>query len=181
MTTANSSPPSRDGARRRRQRALETLGEAAQQPVADRVTEPVVDVLEAIEVHHEHQRMAVVGHPVEGDRQPIVERPSIEQHRERVVVGLVLALECGLGRVEDEERRDAEQRQHQDAELDRDHEHRRQGEQGAVDGHAEGEPRPHHRDHADPLMDADHGRRQQAVDEEDRHTGGDDPDAHADR
>ena len=105
-STANSSPPRRERRRRRGQDPLQPLGEAAQQAVADRVAEPVVDVLEPVEVHHQHERR---GGPSRSRRaastQPFVERATVQQHRERVVVGLVLAAEHAAGRLVHEERR----------------------------------------------------------------------------
>ena len=54
-STANSSPPSRATASSGPQRALQPLGDQLQHPVADRVPEGVVDLLEPVEVEQEQR------------------------------------------------------------------------------------------------------------------------------
>ena len=75
---------------------LDPLGDLAQQLVADRVAERVVDDLEAVEVEEEDGQPLVVpvglGH---GERQAVVEEQAVGQVRQRVVEGEVLDLLLG--------------------------------------------------------------------------------------
>ena len=75
---------------------LDPLGHLAQQLVADRVAERVVDDLEAVEVEEEDGQPLVVAVGLRhGERQAVVEEEAVGQVRQRVVEGEVLDLLLG--------------------------------------------------------------------------------------
>ena len=68
----------------------QALGDAANQLVADRVTEGVVDVLEVVEIDVEHRRGAASLPRLGDDRfEPLTEEDAIGQSAQRIVQGEV--------------------------------------------------------------------------------------------
>ena len=87
----------------------QALGEEAQQLVADGVAVDVVDVLEVVDVQHEHrQRPVRAARLLQRLQQPLVEDAVVEEARERVGAGLMLEALSDLGVVERERGRVAE-------------------------------------------------------------------------
>ena len=95
MITANSSPPSRGGRRRRScGRAVRELRDRNEDLVADRVSADVVDALELVDVEHQQRhRVAGAAGTHQLGAQPLVEVAVVVEAGERV--GLRLVLEPG--------------------------------------------------------------------------------------
>ena len=109
MTTANSSPPSRQIDVLRPDDRAQGLGEEAEQLVADGVAVDVVDVLEVVDVEHQHRERHVrAARLLQRLQEPLVEDAVVEEARERVGAGLMLEARADLGVVERERRRVAE-------------------------------------------------------------------------
>ena len=87
----------------------QALGEEAQQLVADGVAVHVVDVLEVVDVEHEHrERPMRAARLLQRLQQPLVEDAVVEEARQRVGAGLMLEALSDLGVVERERGRVAE-------------------------------------------------------------------------
>jgi hypothetical protein len=85
------------------------------------MAEPIVDVLEAVEIHDQDRdadRRTGVGQRVV---ELTEERPAVREPGQRVVDRLVRALERLTRRAEHEQGRDGQQRDEHEAEVDRDH------------------------------------------------------------
>ena len=74
----------------------ELVSDPDQHLVAGLMTELIVDAFEAVEVHQQHRATRVVGLRIEEAAEMVVERASIEQMGEPVVIGLVRTLQCLL-------------------------------------------------------------------------------------
>ena len=86
--TANSSPPSRATRSSPRKRARQPQCDVADQFVADRMAEGVVDVFEMVEIDVEHRRRrAAVAHLVDHRLQALAEENAVGQAAERIVHG----------------------------------------------------------------------------------------------
>ena len=90
-STANSSPPRRATTSLVADGAHQPGGDAAQQLVADRVAERVVDALEVVEVDEHHGDLAG-GARLERLAHLLAEQRAVGEPGQRVVVGLVLEL-----------------------------------------------------------------------------------------
>ena len=87
MLTMNSSPPRRATVSSSRRDAVRRAETRSQQHVADRVSERVVDVLEAVEIEEQHRKLAAA--PMRaGDRlsDAVGEQRAVRQSGQRVVV-----------------------------------------------------------------------------------------------
>ena len=86
--TANSSPPSRATRSSSRKRAGKPLGHAADELIADRVAERVVDILEMVEIDVEHGRgRAALPHLLDHGLESLAEEDAIGQPAKRIVQG----------------------------------------------------------------------------------------------
>ena len=86
VMTANSSPPMRATRSSSRTRVGEPLRHRADQFVADRMAERVVDVLEVVEVDVEHgRRRAALAHVRDHRLQPLAEEDAVGQAAQRIV------------------------------------------------------------------------------------------------
>ena len=97
ISTANSSPERRATMSVARTRSRRIVGDAADQVVAGLVAEPVVDLLEAVDVDDHHRALAAVAG---GEGDVLVElgaeAAAVQQPGQRVVVGQVAQLGLGL-------------------------------------------------------------------------------------
>ena len=98
-SSPNSSPPSRATVSDARSAPCSRAPTSLEQLVAGRVAERVVDLLEAIEVHHQRPRAACRRRSAWRDRllDPVAEEHPVRQAGERVVQRLVL-VQLGLAR-----------------------------------------------------------------------------------
>ena len=89
-STTNSSPPCRLTVSEARTHSTRRSRDRLQQPVADRVPERVVDVLEAVEVQEQHRDLVLVARG-QRDRlaDPVVEKHPVRQAGQEVVLGRV--------------------------------------------------------------------------------------------
>ena len=91
--SANSSPPSRAAVSWARRQRRQSLGGRAQQLVANRVAEAVIDRLEVVEIDEDHRELAVVAPAArERQRQAILEQRPVGEAGELVVERLVAEL-----------------------------------------------------------------------------------------
>ena len=87
---ANSSPPNRAAVSAARTLARDALGDLEQDPVADGVTEAVVDGLEVIEIDEQHGHPdAVAQRPRDRVADALVEQRPVGEMGDRIVEGLV--------------------------------------------------------------------------------------------
>ena len=95
--------------------------------------EPIVDLLEAVEVEHEHDSWILgVAMRIEEAGEMLIECAPVEQAGEAVVVGFMRSLQGLLGALIDQQRGHPEQWQHEQAESDGHDEDWRQRQQRAI-------------------------------------------------
>ena len=165
---------SNDGALRCRLPQL--FGHAEQHHVTGLVPEPVVDLLEAVEIQQQQSAPHLIGIRRQEAGETVVEGAPVQQLSEIVVARFVRPTQRLLRALVDEQRRDAEQRQHQQAEVNGDDEDRRQRQQRTVGRDADEEAATHHRSHPGLVVKCEHEARQHAVGDEHETTGDNDPD-----
>ena len=85
-----------DKVRRVREPNLQTIGDGAQQDIAGRVSEPVVDRLEVVEIEEQHRRQVAALQLLADPRQEV---GTVRETGQRIVIGAVaeLPLECAIG------------------------------------------------------------------------------------
>ena len=159
-------------------RSGELIGDPDQDHVTGLVTETIVDLLETVEIQQQDNAANVVGVRRQETGEVIVERASIEQVGEPVVVGLVSPPQRLLGALVDQQCRHSEQWEHQQAELDRNDEDRREREQCAIGRDAEKEAATHHRSQAGLVVERQDDAGQQTVGGEHQCAGDDDSEPH---
>ena len=147
----------------------QALGDALEQEVAVMVAERVVDLLEPVQVHHQHADLALAGgRLLQRGGEARVQVRAVGQAGERVVRRLVL-VEHRLTAAElDRDERDPQQRDQRQVVV-RDHEHRgHECEQHRGGHHLEDEVGAHRGERADAAGERGRRARQRDVDEEER-------------
>ena len=126
ISNANSSPPMRAAISPWRCRPPNRIPSSRQHAVADRVTEPVVDLLEPVEVDQHERAASARLTPAELVGEACHERPPVEQRGQLVVIGFVLVVERRACAAVDEPCGGDDEGQQEQAALGDDCEDRRQ-------------------------------------------------------